>query len=127
MTDEQKKLEELLLKHIENQVTSAADKPSPYGEPVEFEATAYCWTGNPTKSGVYPMEGRTIAVDPKVIPLGSTVIVYTEDLELLGIFQAEDTGGAVKGRIIDIYMDKESDCWEWGRQKVFVQVVQAEG
>lgn len=108
-------------------VAKAWDNPNLYGQPIEFQATAYCETGNPTKSGVYPMEGRTIAVDPKIIPLGSTVLVYTEDMELLGIFQAEDTGGAVKGKIIDIYMEDESDCWEWGRQKVFVQVVQAEG
>ena len=105
----------------------AMDKPNIYGKPVEFEATAYCHTGNPTKSGVYPLEGRTIAVDPDIIPLGSTVLVYTEDMELLGIFQAEDTGGAVKGKIIDIYMQLENDCLEWGRQKVLVQVVQAEG
>lgn len=105
----------------------AEDKPNIYGEPVEFESTAYCWTGNPTRSGVYPLEGRTIAVDPKIIPLGSTVIVYTEDMELMGIYIAEDTGGAIKNRIIDIYMDKRNDCIQWGRQKVFVQVVQAEG
>ena len=108
-------------------VAKAWSEPNLYGEPVEFEATAYCHTGNPTKSGVYPLEGRTIAVDPKIIPLGSTVLVYTEDMELLGIFQAEDTGGAIKGKIIDIYMQLENDCLEWGRQKVFVQVVQAEG
>lgn len=108
-------------------VTKAWSEPNLYVELVEFEATAYCHTGNPTKSGIYPLEGRTIAVDPKIIPLGSTVLVYTEDLELLGIFQAEDTGGAIKGKIIDIYMELENDCWEWGRQKVFVQVVQAEG
>ena len=98
-----------------------------YGEPVEFQATAYCHTGNPTKSGVYPLEGRTVAVDPKVIPLGSTVIVYTEDMVLFGIYQAEDTGRLIKGNIIDIYMENEADCWEWGRQKVFIQVIDAKG
>lgn len=108
-------------------IVTAGEKVNPYEEPVEFEATAYCETGNPTKSGVYPLEGRTIAVDPRVIPLGSTVIVYDENMDMLGIYQAEDTGGKIKGKIIDIYMENEDDCWEWGRQKVFVQVVQAEG
>lgn len=108
-------------------VAKAWSEPNLYGEPVEFEATAYCHTGNPTKSGVYPLEGRTIAVDPKIIPLGSTVIVYTKDMELLGIFQAEDTGRLIKNCIIDIYMEDESDCWEWGRQKVFIQIIEAEG
>ena len=108
-------------------IAKAWSGPNLYGELVEFESTAYCWTGNPTRSGVYPLEGRTIAVDPDVIPLGSTVIVYNKDMELMGIYQAEDTGGVIKGRIIDIYMDKRNDCINWGKQKVFVQVVQAEG
>lgn len=98
-----------------------------YGNPVPFQATAYCETGNPTKSGVYPLEGRTIAVDPAVIPLGSTVIVYTEDMDMLGIYQAEDIGGKIKGRIIDIYMQSEDDCWEWGRRPVYIQIIDAKG
>lgn len=108
-------------------VANAWDNPNFYGQPIEFQATAYCETGNPTKSGVYPLVGRTIAVDPKIIPLGSTVIVYNKDMELIGIFQAEDTGKAIKGQIIDIYMKSESECWEWGRQKVYLQIIQAEG
>lgn len=105
----------------------AIEEVNPYGEPIEFQATAYCHTGNPTKSGVYPMEGRTVAVDPKVIPLGSTVIVYTEDMELMGIYIAEDTGRLIKNCIIDIYMENEADCWDWGRRKVYVQIIDAKG
>ena len=107
--------------------TATAKEDNPYMEPVLFETTAYCETGNPTKSGVYPLEGRTIAVDPDVIPLGSTVIVYTENMDMLGIYQAEDTGGKIKGRIIDIYMQDESDCWEWGRRPVYIQILDAKG
>ena len=107
--------------------TVTAKEDNLYMEPVQFEATAYCETGNPTKSGVYPLEGRTIAVDPDVIPLGSTVIVYTQDMDMLGIYQAEDIGGAVKGRIIDIYIKSETECWEWGRRPVYVQIIDAKG
>ena len=100
---------------------------NPYGALIEFEATAYCETGNQTKSGTWPMEGRTIAVDPSIIPLGMTVLVYNADMKLIGIYQAEDTGGKVKGRIIDIYIKNVAECWEFGRQKVFVQIVDARG
>lgn len=106
-------------------MVSAKDS-NPYGELILFEATAYCY-GNLTKTETVPVAGRSIAVDPKVIPLGSTVIVYTEDMELLGIYQAEDTGRLVKGRIIDIYMEDNGTCLEWGRRPVYAQVVDAEG
>lgn len=72
-----------------------------------FTLTAYCsckkccgkWSGGPTYSGVMPQEGRTIAVDPRVIPLGSRVYI-----DGYGEFIAEDTGSSIKGNRIDIYM-----------------------
>ena len=53
-----------------------------------MEATAYTHTGNPTATGIYPYRG-VIAVDPKVIPLGTRVYV-----EGYGYAQAQDTGGS---------------------------------
>src|ERR1700752_2346269 len=52
-----------------------------------------------TKSGICARAGRTIAVDPKVIPLGSRVYI-----EGIGERVAEDTGGGVKGHHIDLYL-----------------------
>lgn len=80
----------------------------------EFEATAYTHTGNPCFTGVMPQPKHTIAVDPDVIPLGSWVFIKEKGR----FYKAEDTGGLIKGRIIDIFMDKESWCWKWGRRKV---------
>ena len=51
-----------------------------------------------TSTGKIPKEGRTIAVDPKLIPYGS--IVYIQDY---GLYVAEDCGGAIKGNRIDVF------------------------
>ena len=80
----------------------------------EVEATAYTHTGNQTYTGTWPSRG-TIAVDPSRIPLGTKVWV-----EGYGWSTAEDTGGLIKGDIIDLFHDTEKECWDWGRQKVTV-------
>lgn len=88
-----------------------------------FEATAYCY-GSVTKTGTSPVEGRTIAVDPKVIPLGSEVQVSCETWpEVDGVYTAEDTGRLVKGLIIDIYMTDRNACIQWGRRTVEVKII----
>ena len=53
-----------------------------------------------TFSGLKAKEGRTIAVDPAVIPLGSTVFI-----EGIGIRKAEDIGSAIRGSRIDVFMN----------------------
>ena len=50
-----------------------------------------------------PKVDRTIAVDPDVIPLGSTVIIDGKG------YIAEDTGGAIKGNIIDMFVGTEAE------------------
>ena len=83
-----------------------------------MEATAYTWTGQRTASGTWPAVG-TAAVDPKVIPLGTRLWI-----EGYGEAVAEDTGGLVKGNIIDLYFPTESECWEFGRRQVEVRVME---
>ena len=73
----------------------------------QYKITGYS-EGTITKSGKRVAVGMC-AVDPKVIPLGSKVWVQG-----LGIFVAEDTGGKVKGRHIDIYFKNERDAINWG-------------
>lgn len=60
----------------------------------------------------------TIAVDPSVIPLGSKVYV-----DGYGYAIAADTGGAIKGNIIDLYLNTSSECTSWGRRPVNVLIV----
>lgn len=78
------------------------------------EATAYSGGGF-TATGMVPVSangGRgTISVDPRVIPLGS--LVYVEGY---GEAIAADTGGAIKGNIIDIYVDSHQEAINWGRR-----------
>lgn len=64
------------------------------------------WAGGPTASGVMPVAGRTIAVDPSVIPLGSEVLINGN------IYIAEDTG--VSGYWIDIYCNSHSEALNRG-------------
>lgn len=71
-------------------------------------------------------EGRTVAVDPKVIPLGSVLsIEYKDENGRLkkGQFVAEDIGGAIKGNKIDIYFDTENESKRFGRKDVTVTIL----
>ena len=52
--------------------------------------------------------GQTIAVDPSVIPYGSTVIIDGHE------YIAQDCGGAIKGNRIDIYFDSHSEALDFG-------------
>ena len=82
-----------------------------------MEATAYTWTGQRTASGTWPAVG-TVAVDPQVIPLGTRLWI-----EGYGEAVALDTGGLVKGNIIDVYLPTEDECWQWGRRMVEVRIL----
>ena len=98
---------------------------------IEVEATAYCacreccgiWADKrPTDENGKPIvytatmtvakQGRTIAVDPTVIPYGT-------ELEIDGVvYVAEDCGRAIKGNRIDIYFDNHAEAQEFGRRSL---------
>lgn len=67
--------------------------------------------GTRTASGTRVTEGRTIAVDPSVIPIGWWVYI-----EGVGFRRAEDTGGAIKGHKIDVYYESLSRANQFGRK-----------
>lgn len=77
-----------------------------------FRISHYCpcsicngaYTGQPTALGTDLTPGRTIAVDPNVIPLGSHVIINGHE------YIAEDTGGLIKGRRIDLLVETHSEA-----------------
>lgn len=77
---------------------------------MKVKTTGYCncsrcagkWAGSPTAMGTRPKQGRTIAVDRSLIQLGTKVEIGDN------MYVAEDTGGAVKGKIIDIYYSSHS-------------------
>lgn len=96
------------------------------------QVTATAYTSGPESTGKRPghpqygltftgtraTEGKTIAVDPDRIPLGSRVYIYELEQTLI----AEDTGGSIRGDHIDIYMEDLSQALEWGVRKVGIDV-----
>ncbi|ETI67395.1 LysM peptidoglycan-binding and 3D domain-containing protein [Neobacillus vireti] len=73
-------------------------------------ATGVDLTANP--------DAKVIAVDPSVIPLGSKVYV-----EGYGTAIAADTGGAIKGNRIDVFLPDEQDALNWGNKHVTVKIL----
>lgn len=86
-----------------------------------MESTAY-YGHTITAMGSKPVRNpngiSTVAVDPNVIPLGSKVYVSG-----YGVAIAADTGGAIKGNIIDVFLNSYEECMNWGRREVTVQLL----
>ena len=97
------------------------------GEPLgEFSLTAYCpcticcgKSDGITATGTLATEGRTIAVDPRVIPYGSSTTIYFAD-GTSHTYTAEDCGGAIKENRIDVFFDDHQAAREFGVQTAYV-------
>ena len=78
-----------------------------------------------TASGARAKRG-TVAVDPRVIPLGTKLYVksLTPGVPDYGFAIAQDTGGAIKGNKIDLFMDTVWECLQFGRRPVMVYILQ---
>ncbi|MDZ4994312.1 hypothetical protein GNF80_15285 [Clostridium perfringens] len=106
-----------------NNENNNSNQPSDgkYKKTLSVEATAYTG-GTLTAMGLKPVRDpggiSTIAVDPSVIPLGSKVYIPG-----YGYAIASDTGGVIKGNIIDLYMNSHDDCTSWGRRQVTLHIV----
>ena len=90
----------------------------------EFVTTAYCdcekccgKTDGITATGTKATAGRTIAVDPDVIPYGTEIAINGHS------YIAEDCGGAIKGNHIDIFMNDHNTALRYGRRTVDVFLV----
>ena len=109
-------LKEDTITHNGEEVVRIAEDGS-YGKYLgNFKLTYYCacteccgeYANGITATGTKATQGRTIAVDPSVIPYGSEVIIGNR------VYIAEDCGGAIKGNRIDIYMDSHEDALSQG-------------
>lgn len=100
----------------ESKASSASNSASKNGKHMVVQATAYAGDSI-TSTGTVPKWG-TIAVDPRVIPYGSKVYIP----QFNKTFIAEDCGGAIKGNIIDIFMNSESECYKWGRRTIDIYI-----
>lgn len=94
--------------------------PSP-GARLAFSATAYC-KGLTTAAGVAAQSG-VAASDPTILPTGSVVDVDTGDPRYSGIYSVVDTGPAVQGRELDLYMWSCHDALQFGRRPVRITVL----
>ena len=104
--------------------TKIAPTPTPTPVPefktIRCKITAYCIEDYPhicnngnassTATGTKPTPGRTVAVDPKIIPYFSNVIINGNT------FIAEDTGGHIKGNRVDIVFATHQEALEFGVQ-----------
>ncbi|XZJ12870.1 3D domain-containing protein [Clostridium perfringens] len=104
-----------------NNSSSQPSSDGKYNKTLSMEATAYSG-GTLTAMGLKPVRDpggiSTIAVDPSVIPLGSKVYIPG-----YGYAIASDTGGVIKGNIIDLYMNSHDECISWGRRQVTLHIV----
>lgn len=77
-----------------------------------------------TRSGTRVRPG-VVAVDPRVIPLGTKLYIKSLDgTSDYGFASAEDTGGAIKGNKIDLYFESPADAKKYGRRKVLVYILE---
>lgn len=98
-----------------------------------FASTSYCienyhhvcndGDATTTAMGPPPIPYKTIAVDPKVIPLGTNLVIK-DDRGNTYYVQATDTGGAIKGRKIDMVSPTHQEAYAWGRRQVEIWVAE---
>ena len=84
-----------------------------------FRATAYCLKGR-TASGGGVRRG-IVAADTRILPLGTRINISAGAYS--GTYTVADTGGAVRGRILDIWVPSCSEANKFGRRTVKVSVV----
>ena len=91
------------------------------GSRLAFSATAYC-KGLVTASGVAVQSG-VVAADPELLPVGSVVELDSLPQKYNGIYTVMDTGPAVQGRHLDLYMWSCNEALQFGRRPMHVTVL----
>lgn len=81
-----------------------------------FRATAYCLKGKTAMGGA--VRRGIVAADPRVLPLGSRIQVNAGSYS--GTYTVADTGGAIKGRVLDIWVATCSEAVRFGRKSITV-------
>lgn len=106
---------------VESADAAAEVVPAPGIQHLRFTATAYC-KGTTTASGVNVRTGIA-AADPELLPVGSVIQVYKLGERYNGIYTIMDTGPAVQGRHIDIYLWSCNEALQLGRRDMAINVL----
>ena len=113
---------EMVEEPVRENVVESSGGAMNYSAVMSMEATAYLPTDGSsagiTATGIKATYG-VVAVDPRVIPLGTKVYIPG-----YGVALAADTGGAIKGYKIDLCMETYSECMQFGRRNVTVYVLE---
>ncbi len=84
-----------------------------------FRATAYCLQGRTATGG--GVRRGIVAADPRVLPLGTRIQVSAGSYS--GTYTVADTGGAIRGKILDIWVPSCLEAVRFGRKTISVSVV----
>ncbi len=88
-------------------------------EAKHYKATAYCLRGRTATGG--SVRRGIVAADRRVLPLGSRIRIDAGSYS--GMYMVTDTGGAIKGRILDIWVPSCSEAVRFGRRSIKVSVL----
>ena len=115
-------VEEVVEEPVRESIVETSYGAINYSDVMSMEATAYLPTDGSgagiTATGIRATYG-VVAVDPRVIPLGTKVYIPG-----YGVALAADTGGAIKGYKIDLCMESYGECMRFGRRNVTVYVLE---
>ena len=100
---------------------AAASAPKARAKSLWMMATAYC-DGGTTKSGTQAVSG-TAAADPAVLPIGTRIRFVPRRARRAQTFTVADTGAAVNGREIDVFIADCARAKRFGRQRVLVTIM----
>ena len=118
---EEKKVDDALSITNSDNIKIESNPTNNYKEVYTMMSTAYAGD-TITYMGTTPVRDpdgiSTIAVDPSIIPLGSKVYIPGYGLAI-----ASDTGGLIKGNRIDLFLNSEDECINWGVQTVSLYLI----
>jgi 3D (Asp-Asp-Asp) domain-containing protein len=103
-----------------NALVRVSTAPAEPGAQLRFIATAYC-KGTITRSGI-PVRSGMAAGDPSILPLGSVIRVESAGA-YNGLYTILDTGPAIQGRMIDIYMWSCYEALAFGRRPLDITIL----
>lgn len=120
LSESRSKIVEVGTKKPENMIHGKKYKKKIVMKGTAYDPSAGKWTASGTRARV-----GAVAVDPRVIPLGTKLYIESADgFPTYGFAVAEDTGGAIKGNRIDVFYNSRSQALRFGRRNVVVYILE---